>query len=100
MPQEEYTLIGKSVPRVDARAKATGEAVFTADLTLPRMLAAKILRSPHPHARILNIDVSKAASLKGVHAVVTGRDTAGEKWGVFRYTRDQQLLCVDKVRYV
>jgi 4-hydroxybenzoyl-CoA reductase subunit alpha len=100
VPEQEYTLIGKSIPRVDSHAKATGEAVFTADLMLPRMLVAKILRSPHPHARILNIDTSKASALRGVHAVVTGRDTAGEKWGVFRYTRDQQLLCVDKVRYV
>ena len=62
------------------------------------MLVGKILRSPYPHARILNIDTSKARQLRGVHAVVTGKDTAGEKWGVFRYTRDQQLLCVDKVR--
>ncbi len=100
MPQQEYKLVGKSIPRVDSKAKVTGEAVFTADLELPRMLVAKILRSPYPHARILNIDVSKAKKLRGVHAVVTGKDTAGEKWGVFRYTRDQQLLCVDKVRYV
>ncbi len=97
---EEYTLVGKSVPRVDAHSKVTGEAIFTADLNLPRMLVGKVLRSPYPHARILNIDTSRAKALKGVHAVVTGADTAGEKWGVFRYTRDQQLLCVDQVRYV
>ncbi|MEW6138196.1 MAG: xanthine dehydrogenase family protein molybdopterin-binding subunit [Thermodesulfobacteriota bacterium] len=100
MSEKGFTYIGKSVPRVDSHAKATGEAVFTADLQLPRMLVAKVLRSPYPHARILNIDTTRAKALKGVHAVVTGRDTAGEKWGVFRYTRDQQLLCVDKVRYV
>ncbi|MGC8908571.1 MAG: xanthine dehydrogenase family protein molybdopterin-binding subunit [Desulfomonilaceae bacterium] len=100
MPNDHYSVVGKSIPRIDSRAKVTGEAVFTADLTLPKMLAAKILRSPHPHARIVHIDVSKAKALRGVYAVVTGRDTAGEKWGVFRYTRDQQLLCVDKVRYV
>lgn len=100
MPEDGYSIVGKSVPRVDARAKVTGEALFTADLKLPRMLVGKILRSPHPHARIVNIDTSRAESLHGVHAVVTGKDTAGEKWGVFRYTRDQQLLCVDKARYV
>jgi CO/xanthine dehydrogenase Mo-binding subunit len=100
LPESEYSFIGKSVPRVDASDKVTGRAVFTADLALPRMLVGKILRSPLPHARILNVDVSRAKKLRGVHAVVTGRDTAGEKWGVFRYTRDQQLLCVDKVRYV
>ncbi len=97
---EDYHVIGKSTPRIDARSKVTGEALFTADLRLPRMLVGKVLRSPYPHARILNIDTSKAKALRGVHAVVTGNDTAGEKWGVFRYTRDQQLLCVDKVRYV
>ena len=97
---KESSLIGKRIPRIDSMAKATGEAKFTADLTPPRMLYGKILRSPHAHARILNIDTSKAEKLPGVKAAITGRDTAGEKWGVFRYTRDQQLLPVDKVRYV
>jgi len=100
LPEKEYNFVGKSVPRVDSRSKVTGEAVFTADVSLPRMLVGKILRSPLPHARILNVDVSRAKKLRGVYAAVTGADTAGEKWGVFRYTRDQQLLCVDKVRYV
>ncbi|HTY23743.1 MAG TPA: xanthine dehydrogenase family protein molybdopterin-binding subunit, partial [Desulfomonilaceae bacterium] len=100
MPETEYTYIGKSAPRVDSRIKVTGEAIFTADINLPRILVGKILRSPLPHAKILNVDVSRAKKLRGVYAVVTGGDTAGEKWGVFRYTRDQQLLCVDKVRYV
>ena len=98
--EKEYSYIGRSLPRVDARSKVTGQAVFTADVSLPRMLVGKILRSPLPHAKILNVDVSRAKKLRGVHAVITGADTAGEKWGVFRYTRDQQLLCVDKVRYV
>jgi CO/xanthine dehydrogenase Mo-binding subunit len=100
LAQDEYRLVGKSIPRIDSRSKVTGEAVFTADLKLPRMLVGKVLHSPHAHARILNIDTSKAEKLPGVHTVITGKDTAGEKWGVFRYTRDQQLLCVDKVRYV
>jgi 4-hydroxybenzoyl-CoA reductase alpha subunit len=100
LPRDKFTYVGKSIPRIDARSKVMGEAVFTADLKLPRMLVGKVLRSPFPHARIVHIETSKAAALKGVRAVVTGKDTAGEKWGVFRYTRDQQLLCVDKVRYV
>jgi len=95
----EYSLVGKRVPRIDSVAKATGDARYTADLTLPRMLHGKILRSPHAHARILHIDTSKAERLPGVKAVVTGRDIPGVKWGVFRYTRDQTLLAVDKVRY-
>ena len=96
----EYTSIGKSDKRVDTTAKATGEALFTADLSLPRMLVGKVLRSPHPHAKILSIDTSRAEKLPGVKAVVTGKDTFGEKWGVFRYTQDQIFLPADRVRYV
>jgi CO/xanthine dehydrogenase Mo-binding subunit len=96
----DYAYIGKNMPRVDSRAKVTGEALFTADLTLPRMLVGKILRSPHPHARILNIDTSRALALPGVKAVVTGKDTLGRKWGVFRYTQDQEFLTTDKVRFI
>jgi len=94
------TLLGKSRARIDAPAKVTGEAIYTADLKLPRMLYAKVLRSPHPHARILSIDVSKATSLKGVEAVITGRDAYGEKWGVFPYTQDHALIAIEKVRYI
>jgi 4-hydroxybenzoyl-CoA reductase alpha subunit len=96
----EHELVGQSVVRIDSLAKATGRALYTADLTLPRMLHAKVLRSPHAHARILNIDTSKAEKLRGVEAVVTGKDAAGVKWGVFRYTRDHALLTADKVRYI
>lgn len=96
----EYSVVGRRVPRVDSVAKATGEARYTADLVLPRMLYGKILRSPHPHARILNIDCSKAERLPGVKAVATGKETLGHKWGVFPYTRDQQMLPTDKVRYI
>jgi 4-hydroxybenzoyl-CoA reductase alpha subunit len=96
----EHELVGQSVVRTDSLAKATGEARYTADLTLPRMLRAKVLRSPHAHARILHIDTSKAEKLRGVKAVVTGKDAAGVKWGVFSYTRDHELLPANKVRYI
>jgi CO/xanthine dehydrogenase Mo-binding subunit len=95
----DYSLIGKRMPRVDSLAKVTGGAKYAADLKFPRMLIGKILRSPLPHARILRIDVSRARQLPGVKAVVTGQDTYGEKWGVFRYTLDQQFLPTEKVRY-
>jgi 4-hydroxybenzoyl-CoA reductase subunit alpha len=97
---EKYSLIGKSIKRVDVTSKATGEAIFSADIKLPRMLIGKILRSPYPHARIIHIDSSKAVQLSGVKAVVTASDTSGDKWGVFRYTQDQQFLPTDKVRYI
>ncbi|MBW1713753.1 MAG: molybdopterin-dependent oxidoreductase, partial [Deltaproteobacteria bacterium] len=96
----DYSLIGQRLPRLDSWSKVTGEAIYTADLTLPRMLVCKVLRSPHPHAKILNIDLSRARQVKGVIDIVTGQDTAGVKWGVFRYTRDQELLPTEKVRYV
>ncbi|MCP4111600.1 MAG: molybdopterin-dependent oxidoreductase [Desulfobacteraceae bacterium] len=96
----DYNIIGKSMPRVDARAKVTGGAKYSADLKFPRMLVGKILRSPFPHARILNIDTSEAKALPGVKSVVTGKDTYGRKWGVFRYTQDQQFLVTDKARYI
>ena len=94
------SIIGKSAGRVDTAAKATGEALFSADLTLPRMLVGKVLRSPHAHARILHVDTSRAERLPGVRAVVTGADSTGEKWGVFRYTQDQAFLPADKVRFI
>ena len=95
----DYTKIGKRIPRVDSLSKVTGEETFTSDLKLPRMLVGKVKRSPLAHAIIHNLDTSKAEKLRGVKAVVTGRDTAGVKWGVFRYTQDMELLPRDKVRY-
>jgi 4-hydroxybenzoyl-CoA reductase subunit alpha len=96
----DTSVVGKSTRRVDTTAKATGEAHFSADLYLPRMLVGKVLRSPYPHARIVRVDTTKAEKLPGVRAVVTGRDSTGEKWGVFRYTQDMQFLPADKVRYI
>ncbi|HEY3277964.1 MAG TPA: xanthine dehydrogenase family protein molybdopterin-binding subunit [Syntrophorhabdaceae bacterium] len=97
---KKYSYVGKSAKRIDTASKACGEVLFTADLTLPRMLVGKVLRSPHSHARIVSIDTSKAEKLPGVKAVVTGKDGFGEKWGVFRYTQDQAFMPTDKVRYV
>jgi 4-hydroxybenzoyl-CoA reductase subunit alpha len=96
----DYAIIGKRMPRVDSRTKVMGKAKFTADLKLPGMLVGKVLRSPLAHARILSIDTTKAESLPGVKAVVTGKDTEGVKWGVFAYTRDQQFIQTEKVRYI
>ena len=64
-------VIGKSVPRYDLRDKLTGDAKYTADISLPGMLCGRILRSPHPHARIVGIDATAAEILPGVRAVLT-----------------------------
>ena len=69
-----FKTIGKSEPRRDLPEKLTGEAKYTADVQLPGMLFGKILRSPHPHARILSINVDAARNLPGVRAVVTPFD--------------------------
>jgi xanthine dehydrogenase molybdenum-binding subunit len=66
--------VGKRLPRVDARERVTGGAVYPADLKLPGMLHAKMLRSPHAHARIRGIDTTRAEALPGVLAVVTAAD--------------------------
>ena len=70
-------LVGASLPRVDAGDKSTGTVVYGADFKLPGMLAGRTLRSPYPHARIRNIDVSSAGKVRGVRVVVTGRDNPG-----------------------
>lgn len=96
----EYSVVGKRLPRLEGVSKATGEAFYVDDLNLPRMLYGKILRSSLSHARILNIDTSKALRLPGVKAVITGKDTKGTKYGVYARTSDQQCIAVDKVRYM
>jgi len=96
----DYNIIGKRMPRIDSRAKVMGKVRFSADVKLHGMLVGKIKRCPYAHARILNIDTSKAMALPGVKAVVTGKDTEGVKWGVFGYTRDQQFIQTDKARYI
>ena len=69
-----HKVVGRRVPRVDAAERVTGRAVYPADFALPNMAYCRIKRSPHPHARILGIDASKALALKGVLAVVTAAD--------------------------
>ncbi len=95
-----FAVVGKRLPLIDSVAKVTGDAKFTADLFLPGMLVGKILRSPHPHARIVRIVVSRALQLPGVRAVITGKDTAGIKYGALDHLRDEQPLAVEKVRYI
>ena len=97
---DQFTVVGTRQKRTDSLSKVTGQALYTADLKLPRMLYGKVLRSPYPHARILNIDTGKAESLPGVKGIVTAADGHGVKWGVFKYTQDHPMIAIDKVRYV
>src|SRR6266704_2743836 len=92
-------VVGKAHRKVDATAKVTGVTRFADDLFLPRMLFAKLLRSPHPHARILSIDPSRAASVPGVKAVLTGKDLP-IPFGILPVSQDEHALALDKVRFV
>jgi CO/xanthine dehydrogenase Mo-binding subunit len=70
----ETRVVGQALPRIDAKAKVRGEAVFAPDVRLPGLLVGKWLPSPHAHAEILSIDTSQAKALPGVRAVITGAD--------------------------
>lgn len=96
--------VGKSVPRIDGLGMVTGQTKYAFDVSFPNMLIGKMLRSPHPHAKILSIDTSEAEKLPGVRAIVTAKDTHNIKFGsneyFFPHTIDQMALEADKVRYV
>ena len=90
--------VGESKPRLDAREKVTGAAIFADDIQFGNaLLHARILRSPHPHALITSIDTSQAEALPGVKAVVTGQDFPGY---IGLYLLDRHIFCRDRVRYV
>ena len=92
-------LIGKALRKIDATAKVTGATIFADDLVLPRMLFAKLLRSPHPHARIVRVDTTRAAQAPGVKAVLTGRDLP-IPFGILPVSQDEHALAPDRVRFV
>lgn len=93
----EYTEVGRSIPRLDGPLKVTGKLQYTGDLSLPRMAWAKILRSPHAHAKIKNIDFSKALELDGVLDVLTGKDFPID-YGIVAHSANEEVLARDKVR--
>jgi len=97
--KSDLHLVGKPHRRIEGLDKATGRAVFADDVRLPGMLHGKILRSPHPHARIVSVDTSAADALEGVHGVVTGRDMP-TTFGIIPWTPDEYPLALDRVRYV
>jgi 4-hydroxybenzoyl-CoA reductase subunit alpha len=96
---EDLRVIGVPRRRVDARAKVTGQTRFADDIFLPRMTYCKLLRSPHPHARIRSIDISRAAAHPGVYLVLTGKDLPTH-YGILPISEDEQALCLDHVRHV
>src|ERR1700752_2722686 len=99
MKKKTLSVIGKPLRKIDAMAKCAGETIFPDDLNLPRMIYAKLLRSPHPHARVLGINTARALKLDGVFAVITGEEMP-EKFGIMPSTQDEEALATDKARYV
>jgi 4-hydroxybenzoyl-CoA reductase subunit alpha len=95
-----FNVVGKREPMLDALEKATGRAKFTDDLTLPGMLFGKILRSPHPHANILHVNLSGALKVEGVKGAICGRDIPKKKYGIVPMAKDEYALAIDKVRYI
>ena len=94
-----YKVVGQPRPKVDAYGKVTGRALYADDIMLPRMVYGRLLRSPHPHARVLSIDTRRALELPGVLAVLTGEDLP-RKFGILPSSQDEYALAIDKVRYV
>ena len=97
---EDASVIGKRIPKIDSIYLATGEAKFLDDIHLPGMLYGKVLRSPHPHARILRIDTKRAAQLPGVKAIITADDTTKIKFCHLPITPNKMVLEDDRVRFV
>jgi len=94
----DYSVVGKSVMRVDALEKVTGKAVYCTDIKLPGMLHVKVLRSPYPHAKIISIDTTKAVKLSGVKCVLTSDDVPSNRYG--SVVRDSTILAQGVVRAV
>ncbi len=99
MSVRDTRVVGKRLPKVDGATKVTGRAVYADDMLPARTLHCKILRSPHPHARILSIDTSAARRIPGVLAVITGADLP-VKFGILPVTQDERALEHEKARYV
>jgi CO/xanthine dehydrogenase Mo-binding subunit len=93
-----YRLLGSTIPRIEGAQKVTGAARYAADIDLPNLAWGRILRSPLAHARIVQIDTSRAEALPGVLAVMTGKDVEGVRVG--NLLIDMPALCWERVRYV
>jgi len=98
--RDEFNIVGKKMPRVDGLDKALGVARYVSDISVPGMLVGKILRSPWPHARVMNIDTSRALRKAGVKAVITAADTLRHKFCMNRGWESNMILQDSKVRFI
>jgi len=98
--ERDHSVVGTGVTRYDAPNKVTGREQYTADLKLPSMVHGKILGSTVAHGLIKSIDTTAAEALPGVLAVITAQDVPGIKYGVSPARYDENILAVDRVRYI
>ena len=98
-PEDALRVVGTPFRRVDGWAKVTGQTRFADDLTFPRMIHMRLVRSTVPHAFIRSIDTSKAEEMPGVVGVLTGKDMP-EPFGILPVSQDEHALCLEKVRFV
>jgi 4-hydroxybenzoyl-CoA reductase subunit alpha len=99
MSAPQFQVVGTRQPLIDGWKKVAGAAVYGDDVRFPGTLVCRLLRSTLPHAKIRRIDVSRAAAMAGVRAIVTGQDAVA-KFGVLPISQDEEALARDKVRYV
>ena len=98
--KRSYSIIGGRAKRLDAPDKVTGRALYTDDLKRPQMLYGALVQSPLAHARILNIDTSRAEKLVGVKAVLTAQNSPTVLFGVSPARYDETVFSDGKVRYI
>ena len=91
----EFTVVGQRHPRIEGAEKVTGSAQYSYDMHLSGQLYARILRSPHPHARIVSIDATEAERLPGIHAVLTMANAPEIEW-----YEEKSKLFASTVRFV
>lgn len=100
-----FDQLSKATPRIDALERVTGQARYTEDISLPGMLFARVLRSPHPHARVRSVDTSAAEALPGVMAILHAKNTdqvwgAGDQYGRRRLFADEPRFVGEAVAAV
>jgi CO/xanthine dehydrogenase Mo-binding subunit/aerobic-type carbon monoxide dehydrogenase small subunit (CoxS/CutS family) len=107
MPQEALeedavgsSYIGHNVRRIDAPSKVSGRLRYAADIKMHDMLQLQVLRSPHPHAKIISIDTSDAEAMEGVVCVLTSDDVPAQTDGFGVFVHDQPIMARGKVRHV
>ena len=89
--------VGMALPRIDAIAKVTGQALYPGDLVMPGMVHAKLLFARRPHARVLSLDATEALAVPGVVAVFTGADVPVNEYGLAHYDAPVLVTPLDRL---